>query len=66
MIQLKQVSSLEKILPEVTLNAKEITSVTALKGERCAYQVAYRTSKQRRIYDIKRYFCFVSTNKRIF
>lgn len=53
MIQLKQVSSLEKVLPEVTLNAKEITSVTALKGERCAYQVAYRTSKQRRIYDVK-------------
>ncbi len=53
MIRLKQVSSLEKILPEVELNAREITSVTALKGERCAYQVAYKTTKQRRIYDVK-------------
>lgn len=53
MIRLKQVSSLEKILPEIELNAREITSVTALKGERCAYQVAYKTTKQRRIYDIK-------------
>ncbi len=41
MIVLKQISSLEKVLPKVECTSNEISKITKLSGERYAYQVAF-------------------------
>ena len=43
MIILKQISSLENIMPKIEQNFTEITSLSVLKGESVSYQLAYKT-----------------------
>ena len=40
-IEIKQISSLEKVFLNSTADFKETDSATALKGERFSYQVAF-------------------------
>ena len=42
MITIQQISSLEKVRPDSSLDYKEITHSTVLKGERFSYQIATR------------------------
>lgn len=41
MLTVKQISSLEKVLPERNCNFNELNEITVLKGERFSYQLAY-------------------------
>lgn len=52
MINLKIVSSLEKVLPKFELNANETKEITALAGETVSFQVAYSSDMMGR-YGIK-------------
>lgn len=50
---IKQISSLEKILPSENLTAPEINEFTVLLGERFSYQIAYRCDEKYERYGIR-------------
>lgn len=56
-ITTKNVSSLEKVMPEMNLNAAEIKGASCLKNERFSYQIAYIAAdiKSPKIYCGKRF-----------